>query len=138
MQAAVIIFNETDIKDLIKQYKEKLDLIIVDEAQFCKAKHIDQLKEIAVFTKIPVYAYGLKNDFSSHLFEGSKRLIELSDDIRTLEKTCEFCDEQAEINARFDKKGKLVTEGGVVDIGGNEKYKALCYKCWKELSGKND
>lgn len=138
MQAAVLLFEETKIKDILCQFKNKIDLIIIDEAQFCEKHHIDELKDISISMKIPVYAYGLKTNFQSFLFEGSKRLLEIADEIRTLEKSCEFCDNAAEINARFDKKGNIIIDGDVVVLGGNDKYKSICYKCWKGLVTKNN
>lgn len=137
MQAAVNVFDDTNLIELMKQYRDKFDLVIVDESQFCKSHHIDELKYISTYMKIPVYAYGLKNDFQSKLFEGSKRLFELADDLRGLEMSCESCGKPAEINARFDKKGKVISEGEVIVIGGNDKYKALCYQCWQEQINMN-
>lgn len=140
MQAAINFYDDTNLIELIKQYRDKIDLIIVDESQFCKEHHVDELKCISIYMNIPVYAYGLKNNFQSKLFEGSKRFIELADDLRELEMSCEFCGRPAEVNARFDKKGKVISEGEVIVIGGNDKYKALCYKCWHdkiELNKKN-
>lgn len=131
MVAEAVIFHDDDNLKY-KLVENNFDAIIVDEVQFCKARHIEELKEIAVYYKIPVYTYGLKTNFKTELFEGSKRLMELADDLRTLEMTCFYCSNLAEINARFDSNGKLITKGSIVDIGGNEKYKALCYEHYKK------
>lgn len=136
-QVAKTFDEKTNLVELLKKENKKIDTIIVDEAQFCSRHHIDELKQISVYENIPVYIYGLKTNFLSELFEGSKRLVELADELRVLEMTCAFCGEMAEINARFDANGKLVTEGDIVEIGGNEKYKSLCYKCWNDLKKKD-
>ncbi len=135
-ETAKVIHNSTNLERFLDEQNKKIDTIIIDEAQFCSAHHIDELKRIAIYKDIPVYVYGLKTNFVSNLFEGSKRLIELADELRTLEMTCAFCGKQAEINARFDKEENLITEGEVVDLGGNEKYKPLCFKCWNDLKNK--
>jgi len=105
------------------------DCIIVDECQFCTTSQIEELKHIASFYNVTVLCYGLKTDFQSHLFEGSKRLLELADSIEEIKCMCK-CGNKAIINAKFDMNGKLLIEGRQIDIGGNEKYKAICYKCW--------
>ncbi|MDD4110262.1 MAG: thymidine kinase [Clostridia bacterium] len=133
MMAEVVLFSDEENLKL-KLVNNRFDAIIVDEAHFCKAHHVEELKDIASYYDIPVYTYGLKTNFQTKLFEGSQRLMELADDIRALEMTCVKCTNQAEINARFDANGRLITKGSIVDIGGNEKYKPLCYKCYiKEM-----
>lgn len=110
------------------------NLIICDEAQFLSEAQVDQLKAIAEVWNIPVYCYGLRTDFKTKLFPGSKRLFELSNSIIELESVCS-CGNQAIVNARFTNKGKIVTTGSQIEVGGDERYKALCYSCWKKLSG---
>lgn len=126
------VFNkEESIIDLFNEYsKEKYyDVVIVDEAQFCSEKQIDDLKEIS--QSIPVLCYGLKTNFKSYLFEGSKRLIEIADSIVEIKTICR-CGAKATINARM-VDGKVVTDGAEIQIGGDEKYEAMCYNCWKKL-----
>ncbi len=108
-----------------------INLIICDEAQFLTAKQVEELKMIADSSNIQVFCYGLKTDFTSHLFEGSKRLLELASKTVELPVVCD-CGNAAVINARL-VDNKVVTEGEQIDIGGDEKYKAFCYSCWKEL-----
>lgn len=108
------------------------DLIICDEAQFLTAAQIDALKVFAENCNIDVYCYGLRTDFRSQLFAGSKRLFELATKLVELDSVCD-CGNRAIISARI-VDGNVVTEGQVVDIGGDEKYKAMCYSCWKQLS----
>ena len=122
----------------IRWYNEARNakLIVCDEAQFLTEDQVDQLKYIAENNDISVYCYGLRTDFRTKLFRGSKRLFEICSKTVELESICE-CGKPAIINARFSN-GKLMTRGAQVDIGGDEKYKALCYSCWKKLAGESD
>lgn len=112
------------------------DLIICDESQFLSEFQVDELKAIAETKDIPVYCYGLRTDFRTKLFPGSKRLFELASKTVELESICS-CGNPAIINARFNSKGEIVTRGSVVELGGDDRYKALCYSCWKKLAGDN-
>lgn len=104
------------------------DCIIVDEAQFCTTEQVDQLKELTKF--VPVLCYGLMNDFTCHLFDGSKRLVELADSLQEIKSVCR-CGRKSTVNARFID-GKCVDDGPTVLIGGDESYENMCYWCWKE------
>ncbi len=129
-----LFFNaEADIvvKEKIIKTK-KIDVIICDECQFLSEEQIDQLKYIAENNDIPVICFGLRSDFRTKLFPGSKRLFEIADSITEVKSICE-CGKKAIVNARFDANGKIVTDGAQVDIGGNEKYRSMCWSCWKKL-----
>jgi thymidine kinase len=136
-EADAIIENEDNI--YTKWFNEARDvkLIVCDEAQFLTEDQVDQLKYIAENNNITVYCYGLRTDFRTKLFPGSKRLFEICSKTVELESICE-CGKPAIINARFNKDGKIMMHGAQVDIGGDEKYKALCYSCWKELSKEDE
>lgn len=108
------------------------NLIVCDEAQFLTVEQVEELKMIADTRGVQVFCYGLKTDFTSHLFEGSKRLLELASKIIELPVICD-CGNAAVINARL-ADGNVVTEGKQIDIGGDEKYKAFCYACWRRYS----
>ena len=121
-------------KNLFELYKElsenkKYDVVIIDEAQFCSESQVNQCKEIT--EEIPVLCYGLKTNFKSYLFEGSKRLIEIADNIDEIKSICS-CGSNATVNARI-VDGKLVTTGEEIQIGGDEKYEAMCYSCWNKM-----
>lgn len=113
----------------------KIDVIICDECQFFTEEQIDQLKYIAETSDIPVICFGLRSDFRTKLFPGSKRLFEIADSITEVKSICE-CGKKAIVNARFDGNGNIVTDGAQVDIGGNEKYKSMCWSCWQKLISK--
>ena len=107
-------------------------VIIIDEAQFCEPKQVEFLSKIADTIDIPVFAYGLKTDYTSKLFEGSKRLLELADEIEEVKTSC-WCGHSAKFNARI-VEGKIARkpkDGSTIDIevtSGTPKYTALCRK----------
>lgn len=104
----------------------KVDVVIVDECQFCTKKQIEQLRSLT--EKVPVLCYGLMTNFKGELFEGSKRLVEICDSLKEIKTICE-CGRKATMNAKF-VNGIMCTEGNEIDIGADEKYKCLCYPCF--------
>ena len=104
--------------------------VIVDEAQFLTASQVDRLSDIVDDFGIPVLCYGLRTDFTSHLFEGSKRLLEIADVIEEVPTVC-WCGRRAHYNTRI-KDGKVVRTGEQIMLGGNETYVSLCRKHYKE------
>lgn len=108
--------------------------IICDEAQFLTAAQVEELKMLADEKNIQVLCYGLRTDFRSHLFEGSKRLFELASVVKNIPVICD-CGNFAVINARI-VNGEITVEGDQIDIGGDEKYRAFCYACWKRFQEK--
>lgn len=122
------------VKELIADRCEeepKLQWILVDESQFLTTDHIEQLRAIVDDFEINVLCYGLRTDFQTHLFEGSKRLFELADDIDEMKISCS-CGRKAIFNARFNENGELVTNGEQILIGGEDKYKPMCSKCYRK------
>ena len=109
---------------------EGITAIICDEAQFLTKDQVEELKLLADEKDIQVLCYGLRTDFKSQLFEGSKRLFELASVVKNIPVICD-CGNFAVINARI-KDGAIVTEGDQVDIGGDDKYRAFCYACWRK------
>ncbi len=131
ISAPCIAFADTEnLQDLFEEEREKngVQVVIVDECQFCTKKQIDQLREIA--EEAPVLCYGLKTNFKGELFEGSKRLLEVADSIQEIKSVCE-CGKKAIMNGRF-VKGHLVTDGSEIEIGGDDKYRGLCWNCFKK------
>jgi thymidine kinase len=127
-----LTFNDdTNLYNFImeKHEIENYGAVIIDEAQFCTKKHINQCKEITRF--IPVLCYGLKTNFKSELFEGSKRLLEIADSISEIKSVCK-CGRKATINARL-VNGKPITSGAEIVLGGDSTYESMCYECWKNL-----
>ena len=136
---ASVIKPDTDILDAYWLFPESEapDVIIVDEAQFLTYNQIGQLRIIVSYHDTPVICFGLRTDFQGKLFEGSKALFELADSISEIKSICK-CGNKAIINARFDDNGKVVAEGPQICIGGNEKYEALCFKCWYDAINTTD
>ena len=106
----------------------KCEVIIVDECQFLTEKQIDQLRNIVNEHNIPVLCFGLRTDFQTHLFPGSRRLMELADCIEEIKTMCD-CGAKATVNARIND-GYIVTEGAQVVLGGNDIYIAMCHRCY--------
>ena len=104
------------------------DVIIVDECQFLTEKQIDQLRTIVDEHNIPVMCFGLRTDFQTRLFPGSRRLMEVADTIQEIKTICD-CGAKATVNARIND-GYIVTEGAQVVLGGNDSYIAMCHKCY--------
>lgn len=125
-------------KDLFEEFKKRSDchVVIADECQFFTAAQIDQLRRIVDLMDIPVLCYGLRTDFLTRLFEGSRRLFEVADSVTEIKTIC-ACGKKAIVNARLDGAGKVVTEGGQILLGGNDSYVAMCHACWKNAIGKS-
>ena len=107
----------------------RCDVIIVDECQFLTEKQIDQLRAIVDEHNIPVMCFGLRTDFQTRLFPGSRRLMEVADTIQEIKTICD-CGAKATVNARIDGAGHIVTQGAQVVLGGNDSYIAMCHKCY--------
>ena len=106
----------------------RCDVIIVDECQFLTEKQIEQLRAIVDEQSIPVICFGLRTDFLTRLFPGSRRLMELADCIEEIKTMCD-CGSKATVNARISD-GYIVTEGAQVVLGGNDSYIAMCHRCY--------
>ena len=104
------------------------DVIIVDECQFLVPEQIDQLRAIVNDFSIPVLCFGLRTDFQTKLFPGSRRLMEVADTIQEIKTICD-CGAKATVNARISG-GYIVTEGAQVVLGGNDSYIAMCHRCY--------
>ncbi len=107
------------------------DVIIADEAQFLTPAQIDELRELVDEEDLPVLCFGLRTDFQTHFFPGAMRLMELADSITEIKTICE-CGRKATVNARFDDSVRIITEGDQVVLGGNDRYTAMCHRCWVE------
>lgn len=131
---AVAVAPEDDVRKLyLTRHEESpLDVLICDECQFLTGGQVDQMKELADLDDVPVLCFGLRADFQTKLFPGSKRLFEIADSITEIKSVCR-CGRKATVNARFDDSGVIITEGDQVCIGGNDRYEGVCYKCYREM-----
>lgn len=125
-----VIPPETDIYARYLGVRElNCDVIIVDECQFLTEAQIDQLRAIVDEHNIPVMCFGLRTDFQTRLFPGSRRLMEVADTIQEIKTICD-CGAKATVNARIDGSGHIITQGAQVVLGGNDSYIAMCHKCY--------
>lgn len=130
VERAEVITPQQNIEKLYRE-GERYDVIIADEAQFFTPEHIDQLRTLVDEEDLPVLCFGLRTDFLTHLFPGSRRLMELADSITEIKTVC-ACGKKATVNARIDENGNVLTEGAQVFLGGNDSYIAMCHSCWKK------
>ena len=128
------IYHDTDLyqlaQDLFEESMTVIDWFLIDEAQFLTTEQVDQLARIVDDYGSNVVCYGLRTDFKSNMFEGSRRLFEIADSIDEIKSTC-TCGRKTIINARIDANGDFVEDGAQVEIGGDDRYIAVCRKCWR-------
>lgn len=126
-----VIEKTEDIFDVYKAEAGQVDAIICDECQFFTAEQIDGFRRIVDEEDVPVLCFGLRTDFLTHSFPGSARLFEIADSIAEIKTICE-CGSKATVNARIGDDGRVVTRGRQVCLGGNDRYVAMCHRCWKK------
>jgi thymidine kinase len=112
----------------------KLDCVLVDEAQFLTPEQVWQLARLADEAAVPVLCYGLRTDFQGALFPGSAVLLGIADALVELKAVC-HCGRKATMNLRVDGSGAAVRQGEQTEIGGNDRYVALCRKHFSEALG---
>ncbi|WP_375272782.1 thymidine kinase [Sphingomonas sp.] len=105
--------------------------VLVDEAQFLTDAQVDQLAWLADTLGVPVLAYGLRTDFQGQLFPGSARLLALADSLVEIKSVC-ACGRKATMNLRVDDAGRPIAQGRQTEIGGNDRYVALCRRHFSE------
>lgn len=130
-------FDEaTDLRRIAEDehFNAPLACILVDESQFLSAAQVRQLAHLADEVGIPVLCYGLRTDFQGRLFPGSAELLALADALIELKSVCE-CGRKATMNLRVDENGHAIREGAQREIGGNERYVALCRKHFMQRTG---
>ena len=136
LQADAINFShDSDLLLLVSKHFQEPDhniqCVLVDEAQFLTKDQVWQLTQIIDKFHIPVLAYGLRTDFRGEPFEGSQYLLAWAEDIIEIKTIC-HCGRKATMNVRIDEKGKRVHSGAQIEIGGNERYVAVCRRHYKE------
>lgn len=127
--AADILVSATT--KLLEQNWEGIDCILVDEAQFLSAHHIEELRDLTLIKNIPVICYGLRTDFRTRLFEGSRRLMEVADSIEEVKATCHFCQRKSILNVRHIN-GVATLDGPTVQLGAEERYYPVCSSCYRK------
>ena len=129
---AMVIHEDTNIFEMFlrENAKHKIDCVLIDECQFLKKHHVQELVEIVDSLDVPVLAYGLKNDFMNELFEGSYYMLVYADKIEEIKTIC-WCGRKATMVARV-VDGKFVKQGEQVMVGGNDMYVSLCRKHYND------
>lgn len=129
---AVPVSDDTDIMELFIKLdtEEHIDCVLIDECQFLKKHHVQELAEIVDSFDVPVLAYGLKNDFRNELFEGSYYFLVYADKIEEIKTIC-WCGHKATMVARISD-GKMIKHGDQIQIGGNDMYVSLCRKHYND------
>ncbi|MCP5469996.1 MAG: thymidine kinase [Chlamydiales bacterium] len=125
-EADILVDEKTNL--LLFKF-EDIDCLLVDEAQFLSRNVIDQLRKISLEKSIPVICYGLRTDFRTNLFEGSRRLMEIADSIEEVKSTCHYCNRKAVMNLKH-VNGKPTCEGASIQLGCEETYFPACCKCY--------
>ena len=127
-QEAHLVYHDDDLSELYKD----CDCILVDEAQFLTEQQVDQLMTCTLHNT-PVLCYGLRTDFTTHMFSGSKRLMEIAHSIEEIKTIC-MCGNKATISARVDSYGSIIIDGEQVHIENldDPQYVSLCAQCYNK------
>ena len=136
LQAKARVFEPgDDLLELIHgdvAARGRLDCVLVDEAQFLVKAQVWQLTDVVDHLGIPVLAYGLRTDFRGELFEGSRHLLALADNLVEIKTIC-HTGKKATMVVRVDEQGKAVKDGPQVEIGGNERYVSVSRAEFKKI-----
>jgi thymidine kinase len=128
------LFNlNTDLFNEIKimQAQKPIACVLIDEAQFLTKVQVKQLTDVVDELQIPVLAYGIRTDFLGQTFSGSAALLAWADKLVELKTIC-HCGRKANFVIRLNSDGIAATNGEQVEVGGNERYQALCRKHFKQ------
>ena len=132
---AISIDNEFKFYEYVKNIEYKnINCIFVDEAQFLTKEQVRDLSKISDKLDIPVMCYGIRTDFQGELFHGSSELLAIADNLNELKTICSECDKKATMVVRLDQNGDVILEGEKILVGGNEIYKTVCRKHFRELT----
>tara|TARA_Y100000766_G_scaffold234076_1_gene208967 strand:+ start:283 stop:864 length:582 start_codon:yes stop_codon:yes gene_type:complete len=132
---AISIDNEFKFYEYVKNIEYKnINCIFVDEAQFLTKEQVRDLSKISDKLDIPVMCYGIRTDFQGELFHGSSELLAIADNLNELKTICSECDKKATMVVRLDENGDVILEGEKILVGGNEIYKTVCRKHFRELT----
>jgi len=132
---AIIADSEFDFYKHVKENQTKnLHCILIDEVQFLNKDQVIQIGKITDTLNIPAMCYGIRTDFKGELFEGSKYLLALADNLVELKTVCSMCSRKAIMVVRLDEDGKVLVEGQKIQIGGNETYQVVCRKHFRTLT----
>ena len=133
-QADLLLDEDTEFAP---GFFDGLHCVLVDEGQFLSPRLVEALRQVTLEHDVPVIAYGLRTDFSTQMFPGSRRLMELADAIEEVKTTCMFCNRKAIFNLRHDGEGQAITDGPQVMIGADARYSPVCHACYVSRTGES-
>ena len=129
LQRSAFVFDKsTHFSQLLKS-QDDLACVLIDESQFLQPDQVRQLHEVANVHNTPVICFGLRTDFTGKPFDGAAWLLGLADDIEEIKTICS-CGRKATMNIHLDDFGQRVLEGEQVEIGGNNRYRQVCARCF--------
>lgn len=134
IDADAMMFSDSDsLLDVLStaQFGRRIHCVLVDEAQFLTRDQVDELTDIVDSLDIPVLAYGLRTDFQGNLFDGSRRLLAVADNLVEIKTIC-HCGSKATMVLRLDETGRPVRDGEQIRIGGNDQYISVCRRHFKQ------
>ena len=137
----ISISSEDNIVEIVKSNSNIsiLKYVLVDEVQFLTSEQVEQLAYLADTYDIIIYCYGLKTDFKTKLFPASQRLFEIADEFKPIDSYCEYdgITYKTMFNARINSEGKIIVNGKQIEVGGDERYKAISRKEYFEKTENN-
>jgi len=126
---ALLFDQSTDFLKELRQLDVMPSCILVDEAQFLSGQQVRDLHKIAATQGVPVLAFGLRSDFQGAPFEGALHLLTLAEDLQEIKAICD-CGRKSTMNIRIDENGRRKKHGAQILIGGNNRYRQVCAKCF--------
>lgn len=129
-----LIESNFNIYEYVKSLKKikSIQWVFVDEAQFLTEEQVNQLSDVVDILDIEVWCFGLRTDFRTHFFEGSRRLMEIADKLIEMKSSCK-CGKKNTINVRYDINGNICTDGNSVEVGDIGRYGTTCRSCYKKM-----
>lgn len=128
-----IVIDSTDVGVMYSEVENsKVDFVFVDELQFFKKYHVDELSDISIDLGIPIFAYGLLISYTGEMFESSKRAIECGFTLHELKMQCDLCTSKSTHHALY-VNNKVITDGSGIYVGDQE-YRSVCYPCYTSIT----
>ena len=137
----ISVSSEDNMVEIVKSNSNIsiLKYILVDEVQFLTSEQVEQLAYLADTYDVIIYCYGLKTDFKTKLFPASQRLFEIADEFKPIDSYCEYdgITYKTMFNARINSEGKIIVNGKQIEVGGDDRYKAVSRKEYFEKTENN-
>jgi thymidine kinase len=128
-RSAQVFHRDTNFAALLHGQESEISCVLIDEAQFLTAAQVRDLHRIAALNNLPIMAFAIRSDFQGMPFEGSTYLLALAEDVQEIKAIC-ACGRKSTMNMRIDNQGDRVSEGSQILIGGNNRYRQVCARCF--------